>query len=546
MKKSKTYLIVTMILTAILFYGIIQFVYPVKYDKLDGMDIWLSGSTIKFVNMWLDEGAMTHRFTLYESFDSIEFNSLMERTPYVSYPTGSTLLVYLAAKVCGYSHIDISFLKHFQVILFAIEAILLAVFIYVWLSQIGYKSEKGKTLISVISSISWVLLPESIYFLSNVFWADQCVILWVMAFLLVEYIGGIKKNTSLAMNCLKAIIIYTGMLIDYYFWILVFVAFIVQFLRGILCKEKLWNNIKKALWYICPVAIALVTFIWQLSYTDGWFQLLLDKFLIRTGISDPVSIEEVFDLMSKAFTGKSVVRLYILFAMEACIILLGSIILIKEKRLKDCIINNNNISIMLVGIVSPIMQIMILFNHARHEFAMIKLGWIYIISILLLTVILQKLFRVDKNALYKKLSVLLLMYLLSYNILGVVTHNLINAKSFLEEASFEISYDLEEILADIADYHEVYFSFTYSIPVNPPYLLAVSEKEVHQIGSLQDIDRMFPHLSKEADKVFVIDKLLDSKDDNVRRMEQEIMQNGIVKYENDIYCLVKLEGIDKE
>jgi hypothetical protein len=56
--------------------------------------IWLSASTVKFVNNWLQEWPLKLHFIMYEYPDSIEFNSLAERGAYISYPPGAMVPIY--------------------------------------------------------------------------------------------------------------------------------------------------------------------------------------------------------------------------------------------------------------------------------------------------------------------------------------------------------------------------------------------------------------------------------------------------------------------
>ena len=138
-------IILTTIFTIVGIILVLCFVIPRYTNNLGGEHSWLSGSTIKFVNNWLDEGAANLNFTNYDSPSSIEFNGLGDRSPYLSYPTGETFFVYITARVLGREQISISFLHIFQSIMFAIEAILLAIFVYYFLSRtVGIKKEPGK------------------------------------------------------------------------------------------------------------------------------------------------------------------------------------------------------------------------------------------------------------------------------------------------------------------------------------------------------------------------------------------------------------------
>ena len=114
---------------------------PHDFDNLGGKHAWVSGSTIKYVNMWLREGAGNLHFTNMEMFPSAELPTFDDRGPYVSYPTGVTFMVWTAAKICGKTHIDVSFLKHFQLLMYGIESLMLSVLVYIFCRFFKIKSK---------------------------------------------------------------------------------------------------------------------------------------------------------------------------------------------------------------------------------------------------------------------------------------------------------------------------------------------------------------------------------------------------------------------
>ena len=547
MKKKAISLSVALFWTFALFCGIIIYIFPVKYNNWGGEHMWLSGSSVKFVNMWLQEGAYTHRFNVYESFDTIEYNTLSERGLYVSYPTGSTLFLYLAAKLFGCTHVDISFLKHFDVVLFGIESLLMTTFVYMWITDTGYENEKGKILMSVVTAISWVLLPNSIYYLCNVYYADQAVILWITAFLLVEFLCNRNSQKHYILNSLKVFIIYTGMLVDYYFWIMVFVAFIMQLLKNICSRRAIREIIQKSLLYIIPVILALLTFYWQLSYTDGWFDMLLEKFLLRTGVEEKIRFRQLLDNLSISFTNGNVPRMYPLIGLEVMMLLLGGIVLLKNGKLSNLVVNNN-VSIIIIGMLSPVLHVILLKNHfIAHGFAPLKFDWVYVMSFLCMAYILTLLCKKNVNVKIAKCSAFFLMYILCIALWNVVAGNLFSLETYVDERTYDATNDLENVIYKITDDNDVLFSFTKSVPPNPPVALAISEKEVHQINKLSEIDDLFPNLSPKADVLFVIDKLIDTRTDEIEKKEMQVLAQGELIYEDNLYQIVKLRtGVAEE
>ena len=525
-KVNYAHLLIILILVLCSFLFIYKFIYPVKYDELSGSDSWLSGSSLKFVNQWLEEGALTHHFTYYESFDSIEFTTLEERTPYLSYPTGNIFMVYMAAKLLGREHIDISFLKHYGMALYMLDTLLFAVFIYAFLSHFGGISYRSRLIITYIAPLMWILMPANTWYLSNIYWADQAVILFVMLFLLLEYINNEKTNI------LKILTIYCGIMTDYYFWIIAFGAFALFCLRSIMLKKNIKYMLKGALSYICPVIAALMTFYWQLSYTDNWIEYLLDKYSGRSG--DYSDLMGIWDNLRKCFADFSFTRLDIIVGVEVIMLIMLAYYLTSSKKWKNVIINNEY-SILLLGFTAPVAQLLILKNHsASHDYSMVKVSWILDMSVLILAFLTAKLLcRSYKHFVLNYLGVLFItMIIMNF------PHNISDLLSYYHE---DRTYTLENILYDISEYEDVYFSFTYDIPLNPPQQLAVSEKQVHQISSLEEIRQLFPDMPENARKQLVIDKLLADKDAGIAEQEKELSDRCKVVYEDDIYCIILLE-----
>ncbi|MBQ3790732.1 MAG: hypothetical protein II800_07350, partial [Lachnospiraceae bacterium] len=302
--KQWSYLLIEVILILGLFFAVFHFKYPIRYDNMGGDNIWQSASTIKYTNEWLSEGPGKLHFTAYENFDSVEFATLSERVPFISYPYAHTVLVYLAAKLCGRQEIDISFVKHLQMILFAVETLLFAGYLRLLLARFGRTGPGGRMLITVSSTVLWILLPVNAWYLPNVFFTDQTVLLFVMALLyLEELLNGERRSDARTgetrssdrpgsagqrsfhafLGALRILVIFCGILTDYYFWILAFFIFAARMINSLAHRDGIRAVLRTALSYGIPVIAALAVWLKQLSYTEGWLNLLLYKFRFRTG-----------------------------------------------------------------------------------------------------------------------------------------------------------------------------------------------------------------------------------------------------------------------
>lgn len=241
---------------AIFIFSYIVF-FEVDFHNRNGYYMSVSGSTIKFVNQWLSEGALNLRFTCYEYFDSIEFDTYKDRLPYISYPTGSTALIWLLAKVTGRVHIGVSFLKHVQAGFFCIETMVFALFSYLLLSRYNVKGEIDKVTCSLLIATMWMLMPGNAWFLANVLFADQVVILYIMLFTVLEYINEISENRKInvCVLVLKVNIIYWGIITDYYFWIFIFLIFLLKEIRCYIIQKNIKKLFLTGIEYVVPVIL---------------------------------------------------------------------------------------------------------------------------------------------------------------------------------------------------------------------------------------------------------------------------------------------------
>ena len=98
------------------------------------------------------------------------------------------------------------------------------------------------------------------------------------------------------------------------------------------------------------------------------------------------------------------------------------------------------------------------------------------------------------------------------------------------------------VLSEMNDYENIFFSYTESIPMNPPHSLAISRKMVYKIGELNDVNNMFLDLPDTARKFLIINNNMTDKADAVLSEERYVMENyNLVKEESGyaIYSLIE-------
>ena len=437
--------------------------------------------------------------------------------------------------------------------IFAIDSLLIGILIYSILNKYSKNiNQISKVIISIITATFWMLLPNNSYYLRNIYFADQTVITVVLIFMIFEInkskvMSSSNKIGKVIYNILYYLTIIIGTLTEYYFLFVLFVAFCIKELPILFAREK-EGKFKKliltSLEYVLPLIIGLGIFLIQISRIDGWFELMFSKYVMRTSVVlDGMNLLEEIQ--------KNIISSYTTFGYGLLIIGVVSTIIITIVNLVKVFRKNrneklSNLSKLLLFIyIPPVFQILFFKNHsAIHEFSILKLGLPLIFTAILigygLYLILNKLYKIKFKATKNSSSIILTVSTL---IVVVVEMFLIIPRTsdyMNEKVSEPENKEIEYYLKDNAKYDEVYFSYTYEIPTNPPQNLSISNKQVYLIENIEQISEKFPDLSAEANIMFIIQKNIDKTED-VLNKEQEIKENStkIKDLENyEVYELV--------
>ena len=564
--KQWSYLLIEVILILGLFFAVFHFKYPIRYDNMGGDNIWQSASTIKYTNEWLSEGPGKLHFTAYENFDSVEFATLSERVPFISYPYAHTVLVYLAAKLCGRQEIDISFVKHLQMILFAVETLLFAGYLRLLLARFGRTGPGGRMLITVSSTVLWILLPVNAWYLPNVFFTDQTVLLFVMALLYLEELlnveihergsvtddGGThssgrpepagKKYYDTVLKVLRVPVIFCGILTDYYFWILVFFVFAARIISGFARREGIRTILRTALSYALPVIAALAVWLIQLSYTEGWPDLLLYKFRFRTGGYEGGVYDRLIENFSSSFTQDQ--RSFMFWLLLIWLIGGGLTVcyLLGRGRL-SLLWTDGSLLLLIVAFLAPAVQILLLKNHsAVHEFSMMKEGFCVAMTAPLLAMVAVRAFRSEGGLflLGRKIRPFLPTYLLCFFLMLLLTGVPTATSRYIVSRDGDADYTMAEFLRENTGYEDVCFSFTEEIPYEPPHDLTVSHKRVWPVETAEEIDTMFPALPDSAEKLLLVRADRSELPDEIAAAEDALITGAALRAESEAYLLYEL------
>ncbi len=548
-----TGLFIALAVTAIVFILTITFIYPVNFSRLGGKHNWLNGSTIKFVNEWLEEGAGELNFTMYEYPYEIEREG-MGREPYVSYPNGTIVTVWALAKITGRDHIGISFLKTVACTFYCLDALMFAAFSYLLLTAFKFDNKYLRSLTAAACASCWILQPVNVYYLGNIFFADQYVTFWIMAFILVEFID--LTDPKPVSKIVKSLIIYCGCMVDYYFWIMTAIAWGLDLVALIIKKSKFTKYLAGFGLYAGPSLLAVLSYYLQISHVDNWFELLTGRFMLRvsnegeTGVSKS-GLAGVLKFFKLAYCDDSRKRAVLVALFILITVILVLYYIIREKKLKD-VFTDGRLRIILLGTAAPAAQILVLRNHSGiHEFSLIKVSWPVIICCVVLGMLavwllgagsdsqirLKGIRHLNITSGFVAVSAALAVFML-------VSGHPVSAGSYKKARDFDIDYSLEYIMYDNLDKDDVCFSFTREIACNGPQRISITGKLIYRIGEADEICTLFPDLPQKARKILIIDSDLTEDGSKIVDLETQIMSQPGSKiiYYDDRYIFVEVGG----
>jgi hypothetical protein len=465
----------------------------VVYDRYDGEHQWLSASTVKYVNDWLAEGATADRFLLYEDARSVEFEQYNRRV-YVSYPPGTVIPVYIAARLCGKQQVSVSFIKYFVLFEYGCMVLLLGVLFYVVLCWLGIGSVVEKTLVPVVLAVIWALLPFNYYYLRNVFFSDQAVLLVALLFFINEFllITADGRKQARKHHWFSFLLVFAGVFTDYYFIPVVMISFLLRSVilfqeskgaAGMLARILAMG--KRTADLFAGTVLALLLFLQQISAVPEGYKMLREKFFERTAVSaDNAAVS--FDLKAgllflaahfrEAF-GSVFTCLLPLF------VILTMWLFARYRRDKK---RRTLLYIFLLVSCSAILHTALLMNHSViHKFSMLKYGFVFTQLVFTSYCWIQlqpRLLTGVPLVLKKGLLVIAFVYMVKISYLQAKPFYLSNTGQ--NSLQYPV---LDAYLQKNASYNQVVFSPDIQVDPNPPFDISITRKRVYKVDSLQEV-----------------------------------------------------------
>ena len=493
-QKNKSLICILTILISLTIVAIIPLKYAlpaVDLQNFDDAGQWPTASALKFVNNWLTDGIINDNFIMYEDFASVEFEKNLRNT-YVSYPSGSIIPLFLAAKLTGRKEVSISFIKHFVQLEYYLSILFLGLLLYTCLKLLDVSSLLLRIGLPIILSYLWAFLPYNFYYMKNVYFSDQAVILLSIIFFLIEIILYKRQlnKWNLPLQILSNVILFLGILTDWYFCFIAFAAFCLRVITAFQeypTKPILFILFSKTWTLVISVVTAIGLFIIQIVSIPGGVYTLGRAFFYRTSSgAEYGGIETLIYRFKMGFSWVSIPLL--IFTVVFCIVFLFKY---KNYSRKLQMI----FSWLSLIVLSAILHTITFRNHTIvHEFSMLKYNFVFVFVIFTFICWIyiknkNKIFLFDENS-----SGIIIIFtgclLLSFfSLLKTYDQMLYKARS--REI---IDHSIAKFIRGNTNYYDIVYSPDYEINPNPPQELAISKKRVYKILTVNEIPyRSLPH-----------------------------------------------------
>lgn len=238
--------------------------------------------TVKFARNWYREGALNLGLLMLERPLAVDATVYMARLPYVSYPSGFVVPIYLLSLV-GQTEPTVSLVMAYNLFNHWLISLLLGLTAYILVLGIGWRRRVALGFAAVPILLE-LLLPVSLYFHQNVWFSDQAVILpWTLVIFL-EAVSIVWRRPAW-LKVIQAMVIIWGLFSDPTLFVFVLLVMLVIGVRrkGVGRSDRTWE-----LAFGAMALASLAAYYWYTVWRTHSLTMLWHKFLVRTAIIDPI------------------------------------------------------------------------------------------------------------------------------------------------------------------------------------------------------------------------------------------------------------------
>ncbi len=505
-------IILLFIITLVIFQYTVTIREPWFGELSDGHHQWLTGSTLEFTENWYNEGPLNLDFAMLKNPSSIEFPTLSSREPYLSYPPGTIIPIYLVSEIVNHKPtvgliMDYNLFNHFLIAFF------LALIIFFFLIYLKFDT-LNSFLFSIIPIMLELLLPGPLYWQQNVFFSDQAVLLPFVVYVFLEVLrdkfrDSPKNKNILRLNILQNIVLFYGFLTD---WLFVFIGITVYIKRIVdedivLSREMFLNKrinlfIKQTIKYWFAPLLALFLFLTQIYTINSSFNSIISKALFRMGTTSQgeAYLNNGLNIFVGYITSNYGHIAVALLAGSLTFFILMAIYLSlgRFKEHKNVFKIKKTLYLMGMLLIPCVLQVMVFRNHSViHDFSVLKFSIpLATIPFVLVPILIFLFFENPINEKLKNIKAskrfsfnigLLVLFLIIFTAASSYTVNEYpNYKSMFPLVNNTYSV-IGNSLEKNTYYNDIAFSPNFNISINPPQQLSYSMKRVYQINSINDV-----------------------------------------------------------
>jgi hypothetical protein len=429
---------------------------------------WLTCVSMNFARNWCREGAVAMGFRLVELPRSVETPRLEDRRVYGSYPPGSIVPIWLAAKAAG-SEPSIQMIVAINLGLHFLIALGLAGIVLNVLSGLGGLSRLAG---AAGAGVFYVCAGGPFQFHWSAYFADMAVLLPVVLLVWAESFRVVDPVRHAWVRVVIPAVVFGGSLTDP---LMVILAVVLAGWRLIVAapegRRKEFHRVLLEL--VLPVFLAVGLFFIQLA-TGGLLDDLSKKFLSRSFLdAGPKRAKEVMQV--KRFFSHFRI-LDVLFLLIPCV---AGVLLRTPERVRMWRTIRRQTALILVLFSACVVQLLVFWNHSYiHPFSVLKL---YLPAALILGVAIAFL---AENGRMRKRKLAAVGVLVLAMIPGVWRQEVKTVKA-MPSYPFPA---LVDHIARTAGYRDVYLSPVIAIAEIPPQALSFTTKKVWGIKNIGHIE----------------------------------------------------------
>ncbi len=457
----------------------------------DSPHTWLTGSTIKFVQNWLENGACTLGYRMYEWPASIE-SPVPDMGLYVSYPPGCLIPIYYIAKIGTlikgqpFSTDDlVVIVKVYSLFLKSIIALCLFGILFLFFKK--NTSKINAFIMGCIGILFFHSFNFSNYYHCNVYFSDQAVLVFFAISILLEIIrnnSDSDETRKKRLNIAILIVNTLGAFTDWLFFFYIFIIFIQRVISGDFGKFGSIKFFLKAAVFSLPIVIVAAIFLIQiLSVTN--FDNLIFKFKYRTTDYHELGKNPLAIYYRHITKGFGFFAGYLFFISLFFYIYKVAQAIRAHKR--DYFVDFYSILLL-----PCLFQILFFSAHsAQHEFSMVKLELPIVFFMMTFPFEIAKIIKKESisseifNSVHIKNKQRPFFFIYLALILLIV--NIASSAPTYYRIGKDYLYENERFVQKNATYNDVIFSLDYEIFGFPPKI-AYSRKCVYKIDNIEQID----------------------------------------------------------